>query len=132
MSCTYKRLSPSLSLSLRLSHTHTQSLLLTLPLSLNVEQNLPVVAPGILSWTDDDIAELYQSTTRDIASQINAVKGDWRDIIRSAILIQLYVTLPYLDSPCLALLHLTLPYFTLPCLASPNLTLPYFTLPCLT
>ena len=84
-------------LSVSLSHTLTQSLLLTLPLSLNVEQNLPVVAPGILSWTDDDIAELYQSTTRDIASQINAVKGDWRDIIRSAILIQLYVTLPYLD-----------------------------------
>ena len=52
--------------------------------SLIIEQNLPVVAPGILSWTDDDIAELYQSTTRDVASQINAVKGDWKDVIRSA------------------------------------------------
>ena len=53
----------------------------------NIEQNLPVVAPGILSWTDDDIAELYQSTTRDVASQINAVKGDWKDVIRSAIVL---------------------------------------------
>jgi hypothetical protein len=46
-------------------------------------QNLPKEVPGILSWSDEDLQELYMSTTRDVVSQINAVKGDWRDVIRS-------------------------------------------------
>ena len=72
------------------SHSLPPSFFLSFFLSsLNIEQNLPVVAPGILSWTDDDIAELYQSTTRDVASQINAVKGDWKDVIRSAALLSI-------------------------------------------
>ena len=54
------------------SHVHT----------LSHTQNLPKEVPGILSWSDEDLQELYMSTTRDVVSQINAVKGDWRDVIR--------------------------------------------------
>ena len=52
------------------------------PQSSDFMQNLPVVAPGILSWNEKDLKELFISTTRDIISQINAVKGDWADIVR--------------------------------------------------
>ena len=56
--------------------------LLSQPQSSDFMQNLPVVAPGILSWNEKDLKELFISTTRDIISQINAVKGDWADIVR--------------------------------------------------
>lgn len=45
-------------------------------------QSLPQTAPGILSWDEKDLSELYSSTTRDVKSQINAVTGDWRDVVR--------------------------------------------------
>ena len=45
---------------------------------------LPQECPGILSWSDEQIVELIQSTTRDVGRQLAAVKEDYRTI--SAIL----------------------------------------------
>lgn len=44
-------------------------------------KNLPEIAPGILSWNDENLEELSLSTTRNVMNQINAVNRDWEDTI---------------------------------------------------
>ena len=40
-------------------------------------ENLPASAPGVLGWPAELLEEYMQSTTRDIAGQISAIKSDW-------------------------------------------------------
>jgi hypothetical protein len=44
-------------------------------------KNLPERAPGILSWSDENLEELSLSTTRNVMNQINAVSRDWEDTV---------------------------------------------------
>jgi [ribulose-bisphosphate carboxylase]/[fructose-bisphosphate aldolase]-lysine N-methyltransferase len=44
-------------------------------------QSLPIKAPGILSWSENELAELGKSTTRNIQKQVDAVRADWDNVI---------------------------------------------------
>lgn len=39
-------------------------------------QQLPKRAPGVVSWSDEELNELYSSTTRRVQSQMNAIEHD--------------------------------------------------------
>ena len=41
-------------------------------------RSLPDAAPGILSWQSNDLNDLYESSTRDFKTQIDAVEQDWK------------------------------------------------------
>jgi hypothetical protein len=45
-------------------------------------KNLPQKAPGILSWSQDQLEELKKSTTRNVMAQIGAVAADWENVVR--------------------------------------------------
>ena len=48
-------------------------------------QQLPKRAPGVVSWSDEELDELYSSTTRRIQSQMNAIEHDVSTIAASGI-----------------------------------------------
>ena len=45
-------------------------------------RSLPATAPGILSWSNEDLEELYSSSTRNFKAQIEAVEQDWKMLSR--------------------------------------------------
>jgi len=60
-------------------------------------KNLPEKAPGILSWSDENIKELSLSTTRNVMSQINAVTSDFEEVISIMKTTHLDLTVQTLD-----------------------------------
>ena len=45
-------------------------------------RSLPATAPGILSWSIEDLEELFFSSTRNFKAQIEAVDEDWKNLSR--------------------------------------------------
>ena len=47
--------------------------------------SLPTAPPGIMGWSAEELAELYSSTTRNIAAQVEAIESDFNTIKSKAL-----------------------------------------------